>query len=182
MNEWTNLKLPMLKPQPCVAHSHLNIYYSHLVLRVRYQDLYCTTHSLTITHLQSIQLRNKFNFVKPCCVCSSEAKQKNIWNIFRAIDPFYDPPIIQEGIIHVLPLSVNTFIFLSVLNVCPVPGEMPRDSTGDVLQDEHLSNQENAPPVPSRSRDGTRVQAEGEAWEDTDFNRNKLRISISKVK
>ena len=78
MNECTNLKLPMLKPQPCVAHSHLNIYYSHLVLRVRYQDLYCTTHSLTITHLQSIQLRNKFNFVKPCCVCSSEAKQKNI--------------------------------------------------------------------------------------------------------
>ncbi|XP_067092714.1 tau-tubulin kinase 1-like [Osmerus mordax] len=68
-----------------------------------------------------------------------------------------------------------------VLNVCPVPGEMPRDSTGDVLQDEHLSNQENAPPVPSRSRDGTRAQAEGEAWEDTDFNRNKLRISISKT-
>ena len=123
--------------------------------------------------------------MKPCCVCSSEAKQKNIGNIFRAIDQFHDPPIVQEGIIHVLPLSVNTLIlidFFSVLNVCPVPGEIPRDSTGDVLQDEHLSNQENAPPVPSRSRDGTRAQAEGEAWEDTDFNRNKLRVSGSKVK
>ncbi|XP_010887412.2 tau-tubulin kinase 1 isoform X2 [Esox lucius] len=70
---------------------------------------------------------------------------------------------------------------VGVVNVTPVPGELPRENTDDVLQDEHLSDQENAPPaVPSRPNEGTRPQAEGEAWNDTDFNRNQLRISISK--
>uniref|UniRef100_A0A3P8ZG14 non-specific serine/threonine protein kinase n=1 Tax=Esox lucius TaxID=8010 RepID=A0A3P8ZG14_ESOLU len=71
---------------------------------------------------------------------------------------------------------------VGVVNVTPVPGELPRENTDDVLQDEHLSDQENAPPaVPSRPNEGTRPQAEGEAWNDTDFNRNQLRISISKL-
>ncbi|XP_023864085.1 tau-tubulin kinase 1 isoform X1 [Salvelinus sp. IW2-2015] len=70
---------------------------------------------------------------------------------------------------------------VGVVNVTLIPGELPRENTDDVLQDEHLSDQENAPPaVPSRPCEGTRPQAEGEAWNDTDFNRNQLRISISK--
>ncbi|XP_076141315.1 tau-tubulin kinase 1 [Alosa pseudoharengus] len=70
-----------------------------------------------------------------------------------------------------------------VVNITPVPGEQPRENTDDVLQDEHLSDQENAPPapVPSRPSDAAHPPPEGEAWDDTDFNRNKLRISISKT-
>ncbi|XP_047433470.1 tau-tubulin kinase 1 isoform X2 [Mugil cephalus] len=68
--------------------------------------------------------------------------------------------------------------------VTPVPGDLQRENTDDVLQDEHLSDQENAPPAPpSRPPGDTGVQqaAEpGEAWEDTDFNRNRLRISLNK--
>lgn len=69
-----------------------------------------------------------------------------------------------------------------MVNVTLVPGELPRENTDDVLQDEHLSDQENAPPaVPSRPCEGTPPQLEAEAWHDTDLNRNQLRISISKV-
>ncbi|KAM4603836.1 tau-tubulin kinase 1 [Polymixia lowei] len=68
--------------------------------------------------------------------------------------------------------------------VTPVPGELQRENTDDVLQDEHLSDQENAPPPPpSRPTgdQGSQLPGEGgEPWEDTDFNRNKLRISLSK--
>lgn len=71
--------------------------------------------------------------------------------------------------------------FCSVVNVTPVPGELPRENTDDVLQDEHLSDQENAPPMPLPMRPGEVAPPGGEGWDDTDFNRNKLRISISKV-
>ncbi|XP_077935727.1 tau-tubulin kinase 1 isoform X1 [Gasterosteus aculeatus] len=68
--------------------------------------------------------------------------------------------------------------------VTPVPGDLQRENTDDVLQDEHLSDQENAPPVPpSRPPGETGVSnagEPGEAWEDTDFNRNRLRISLNK--
>ncbi|CAB1312806.1 unnamed protein product [Coregonus sp. 'balchen'] len=58
---------------------------------------------------------------------------------------------------------------------------MVGENTDDVLQDDHLSDRENAPPaVPSRPCEGTLPKAEGEAWNDTDFNRNQLRMSISK--
>lgn len=67
----------------------------------------------------------------------------------------------------------------------PVPGDPQRENTDDVLQDEHLSDQENAPPPPtSRPPGETSAQhagEPGEAWEDTDFNRNRLRISLNKV-
>uniref|UniRef100_A0A3Q2YUX3 Tau tubulin kinase 1 n=1 Tax=Hippocampus comes TaxID=109280 RepID=A0A3Q2YUX3_HIPCM len=53
-----------------------------------------------------------------------------------------------------------------------------RENTDDVLQDEHLSDQENAPPAPPPGRAPCEP---GEAWEDTDFNRNRLRISLNKV-
>uniref|UniRef100_A0A8C2WFG9 non-specific serine/threonine protein kinase n=1 Tax=Cyclopterus lumpus TaxID=8103 RepID=A0A8C2WFG9_CYCLU len=66
--------------------------------------------------------------------------------------------------------------------VTPVPGDLQRENTDEVLQDEHLSDQENAPPVPpSRPPGETGVPnagEPGEAWEDTDFNRNRLRIIV----
>lgn len=69
--------------------------------------------------------------------------------------------------------------------VTPGPGDLQRENTDDVLQDEHLSDQENAPPAPSSRLPGeTGVPNSGElaeAWEDTDFNRNRLRISLTKV-
>ncbi|KAM3865202.1 tau-tubulin kinase 1-like [Diretmus argenteus] len=68
--------------------------------------------------------------------------------------------------------------------VTPVPGDLQRENTDDVLQDEHLSDQENAPPAPTSrppGEPGTQHPGEpGDAWEDTDFNRNRLRISLSK--
>ncbi|XP_058255282.1 tau-tubulin kinase 1 [Hemibagrus wyckioides] len=77
----------------------------------------------------------------------------------------------------------QTAAIVGVVNVTPVPGELPRENTDDVLQDEHLSDQENAPPVllPIRPGEVALVPPGGEAWDDTDFNRNKLRISISKT-
>ncbi|KAI5615856.1 tau-tubulin kinase 1 isoform X1, partial [Silurus asotus] len=77
----------------------------------------------------------------------------------------------------------QTAAIVGVVNVTPVPGELPRENTDDVLQDEHLSDQENAPPVPLPIRPGevVLVPPGGEVWDDTDFNRNKLRISISKT-
>lgn len=76
------------------------------------------------------------------------------------------------------------FCFCSAI-VTPVPGDPQRENTDDVLQDEHLSDQENAPPPPtSRPPGETSAQhagEAGEAWEDTDFNRNRLRISLNKV-
>lgn len=68
--------------------------------------------------------------------------------------------------------------------VTPIPGDLQRENTDDVLQDEHLSDQENAPPAPAvRPPGDAAVQhvEPGEAWEDTDFNRNRLRISLNKV-
>ncbi|XP_036383119.1 tau-tubulin kinase 1 isoform X2 [Megalops cyprinoides] len=76
----------------------------------------------------------------------------------------------------------QTAAMVGVVNMTPIPGDLQRENTDDVLQDEHLSDQENAPPVlPSRHGEASQLPAEGEGWEDTDFNRNKLRISISKT-
>ncbi|XP_061086243.1 tau-tubulin kinase 1-like [Conger conger] len=79
-----------------------------------------------------------------------------------------------------LPHTRHTAAMMGVVNL--TAGELQRENTDDVLQDEHLSDQENAPqPGPSRHGDGNPPLPEGEAWEETDFNRNKLRISLSKV-
>ncbi|XP_045061497.1 tau-tubulin kinase 1 isoform X2 [Coregonus clupeaformis] len=82
-----------------------------------------------------------------------------------------------------------TVAMVGALNT-PVPGDLQRENTENVLQDEHLSDQENAPPAlpPGGSRQGGegggggggQTPARGEGWEDTDFNRNKLRISLGK--
>lgn len=65
--------------------------------------------------------------------------------------------------------------------VTPGPGDAQRENTDDVLQDEHLSEQENAPPPPPPGRVPAEPGELGDAWEDTDFNRNRLRISLAKV-
>lgn len=91
-------------------------------------------------------------------------------------------------------LGVNLFFFLieidcvifswtsRVINVTQMPGDLQRENTDDVVQDEHLSDQENAPPIPSgRPADGSQLPTDADAWEETDFNRNKLRINIGKV-
>uniref|UniRef100_A0A671Q086 Tau tubulin kinase 1b n=1 Tax=Sinocyclocheilus anshuiensis TaxID=1608454 RepID=A0A671Q086_9TELE len=86
---------------------------------------------------------------------------------------------------HTLPQqnTRQTAAIVGMVNVTPVPGELPRENTDDVLQDEHLSDQENAPPalIPSRPSEPAPAPPPGEGWDETDFNRNKLRISISKV-
>ncbi len=64
----------------------------------------------------------------------------------------------------------------------PMPGDLQRENTDDVVQDEHLSDQENAPPIPSgRPADGSQLPTDAEGWEETDINRNKLRINLGKV-
>ncbi|NXF96093.1 TTBK1 kinase, partial [Eubucco bourcierii] len=81
----------------------------------------------------------------------------------------------------------QTAAMFGVVNVTPVPGDLLRENTEDVLQGEHLSDQENAPPILSgRPAEGlgqtpNTVFNEAEVWEETDVNRNKLRISISKT-
>ncbi|XP_052435738.1 tau-tubulin kinase 1 isoform X1 [Carassius gibelio] len=77
----------------------------------------------------------------------------------------------------------QTAAIVGMVNVTPVPGELPRENTDDVLQDEHLSDQENAPPalIPSRPSEPAPAPPAGEGWDETDFNLNKLRISISKT-
>ncbi|KAG8430627.1 hypothetical protein GDO86_020258, partial [Hymenochirus boettgeri] len=81
----------------------------------------------------------------------------------------------------------QTAAMFGVVNVTPVPGDLLRENTEDVLQGEHLSDQENAPPVlPCRPVDITGQTPnlgfnDTEIWEETDVNRNKLRISISKT-
>ncbi|XP_077137988.1 tau-tubulin kinase 1 isoform X1 [Ranitomeya variabilis] len=81
----------------------------------------------------------------------------------------------------------QTAAMFGVVNVTPVPGDLLRENTEDVLQGEHLSDQENAPPILlGRPADITgQVPNVGfndtEVWEETDVNRNKLRISISKT-
>ncbi|KFO87966.1 Tau-tubulin kinase 1, partial [Buceros rhinoceros silvestris] len=81
----------------------------------------------------------------------------------------------------------QTAAMFGVVNVTPVPGDLLRENTEDVLQGEHLSDQENAPPILSgRPAEGlgqapNTAFNEAEVWEETDVNRNKLRISISKT-
>ncbi|XP_007890507.2 tau-tubulin kinase 1 [Callorhinchus milii] len=80
----------------------------------------------------------------------------------------------------------QTAAMFGVINVTPVPGEQLRENTDDVLQDEHLSDQENAPPLllgrglDTPGAPPTGFTLETDAWDETDINRNKLRISISK--
>ncbi|KAI7794819.1 tau-tubulin kinase 1 isoform X2 [Triplophysa rosa] len=74
-----------------------------------------------------------------------------------------------------------TAAMIGVINVTPMPGDFQRENTDDVVQDEHLSDQENAPPMPSgRAADGSQLPTDADGWEETDFNRNKLRINLGK--
>ncbi|XP_028827532.1 tau-tubulin kinase 1 isoform X2 [Denticeps clupeoides] len=72
-----------------------------------------------------------------------------------------------------------TAAMVGVVNLTPVPGDMQRENTDNIQ--EHLSDQENAPPVLlAHDGDGSPALADTEGWEDTDFNRNKLRINLGK--
>ncbi|XP_016345295.1 tau-tubulin kinase 1-like isoform X2 [Sinocyclocheilus anshuiensis] len=74
-----------------------------------------------------------------------------------------------------------TAAIVGVINMTPMPGDLQRENTDDVVQDEHLSDQENAPPIPSgRPADGSQLPTDADGWEETDFNRNKLRINLGK--
>ncbi|KAG7315410.1 hypothetical protein KOW79_021498 [Hemibagrus wyckioides] len=74
-----------------------------------------------------------------------------------------------------------TVAMARVLNMSPVPGDLQRENTDDVLQDEHLSDQENAPPNPAPvAAENSPVPPDGDEWDSTDINRNKLRISLGK--
>uniref|UniRef100_A0A8C1GPN7 Tau tubulin kinase 1a n=1 Tax=Cyprinus carpio TaxID=7962 RepID=A0A8C1GPN7_CYPCA len=75
-----------------------------------------------------------------------------------------------------------TVAMAGIINVNPMPGDLQRENTDDVVQDEHLSDQENAPPIPSgRPAEGSLLPTDADGWEETDFNRNKLRINLGKV-
>ncbi|KAJ3614916.1 hypothetical protein NHX12_018485 [Muraenolepis orangiensis] len=75
----------------------------------------------------------------------------------------------------------NTRPAAAVLGAGVTPGDVQREST-EVVQDQHQSDQENAPPTGRPSVEpGPQTPGEGgEGWDDTDFNRNKLRISLTK--
>ncbi|XP_026077292.1 tau-tubulin kinase 1-like [Carassius auratus] len=74
-----------------------------------------------------------------------------------------------------------TAAMAGVINVNPMAGDLQRENTDDVVQDEHLSDQENAPPIPSgRPADGSQLPTDADGWEETDINRNKLRINLGK--
>ncbi|XP_051967531.1 tau-tubulin kinase 1-like [Xyrauchen texanus] len=74
-----------------------------------------------------------------------------------------------------------TAAMVGVINVTLMPGDAQRENTDDVVQDEHLSDQENAPPVPSgQPADGSQLPTDADGWEETDINRNKLRITFGK--
>lgn len=80
----------------------------------------------------------------------------------------------------------QTAAIFGVINVTPVPGEVQRENTDEVLQDEHLSDQENAPVIiPGRPTDLSgaphNLGPDTDAWDEIDINRNKLRISVSKA-
>ncbi|XP_018606289.2 tau-tubulin kinase 1 isoform X1 [Scleropages formosus] len=75
----------------------------------------------------------------------------------------------------------QTAAMVGVINVTPIPGDLQRENTDDVLQDEHFSDQENAPLMgPTRPGDGNQLPAERDGWEDIDINRNKLRVCTNK--
>ncbi|XP_062845362.1 tau-tubulin kinase 1 [Trichomycterus rosablanca] len=75
----------------------------------------------------------------------------------------------------------QTAAIVGAINMTPIPGDLHRENTDDVLQAEHLSDQENAPPnpAPTPAENGA-APADGDEWDNTDFNRNKLRISLGK--
>ncbi|KAK2819447.1 hypothetical protein Q7C36_021093 [Tachysurus vachellii] len=74
-----------------------------------------------------------------------------------------------------------TVAMARVLNMSPVHGDLQRENTEDVVQGEHLSDQENAPPKPVPvAVENSPAPPDGDEWDSTDINRNKLRISLGK--
>lgn len=89
----------------------------------------------------------------------------NIYYIFRDIE------------------SVCTFSCYSMANASLIPGDLLRENTDEVLQDEQLSDVENPAPdrLPGSPLHPHRNQ-ETDVWEELDRNRNRIRTAVWKVK
>lgn len=80
--------------------------------------------------------------------------------------------------------SVRTFRCCSMVNASLIPGDLLRENTDEVLQDEQLSDVENNPGpdrVPGSPHHQHRTQ-EADVWEELDRNRNRIRTGHWKVR
>lgn len=72
----------------------------------------------------------------------------------------------------------------SMANASLIPGDLLRENTDEVLQDEQLSDVENNP-VPERVLPGSPLHLhrnqEADVWEELDRNRNRIRTTAWKV-
>lgn len=69
-------------------------------------------------------------------------------------------------------------------NASLIPGDLARENTDDVLQDEQLSDNGENNPLPDR-RPGSpsmpRANQEADVWEMLDRDRNRIRTAVWKV-
>lgn len=72
--------------------------------------------------------------------------------------------------------------FCSIVNASLVPGDLLKENTDEVLQDEQLSDGDNARPehLPGSPNHPLRNQ-ETDVWEDLDRNRNRICSQVWKV-
>lgn len=72
--------------------------------------------------------------------------------------------------------------FCSIVNASLVPGDFQKENTDEVLQDEHLSDGDNARPenLPGSPNHPLGHQ-ETDVWEDLDRNRNQICSPVWKV-
>ncbi|XP_038822911.1 tau-tubulin kinase 2-like [Salvelinus namaycush] len=73
---------------------------------------------------------------------------------------------------------------MGMANASLIPGDLARENTDDVLQDEQLSdNGENNPPPDRRpgSPSMPRANQEADVWEELDRNRNRIRTAVWKA-
>lgn len=91
---------------------------------------------------------------------------------------------VEGGILEVL-LGGSRSIFChpSMANASLIPGDLLRENTEEVLQDEQLSDAENNP-VPERLQGSPlhlHRNQEADVWEELDRNRNRVRAAAWKV-
>lgn len=76
-----------------------------------------------------------------------------------------------------------TFCCPRMANASLIPGDLMRENTDEVLQDEQLSDVENNP-APERLT-GSPIHPhrnqEADVWEELDRNRNRIRTAVWKV-
>nr|XP_014352850.1 PREDICTED: tau-tubulin kinase 2 isoform X2 [Latimeria chalumnae] len=69
---------------------------------------------------------------------------------------------------------------LGIANATPIPGDLLRENTDEVLQDEQLSDGENGMASPERIP-GHHLPQEPNVWEEMDISRNKIKNGICKA-